>query len=297
MTKHDDRRCCGLIGLALLGAGALGCSELNTPLYFKGDTFVAVGNEDTLPMGSVTLRFRAPTDQEQKQLDAERDAKGYDMDIPWVSRDKVHVEVSYKVTYRCPTPDEMPDFDQGMCKDLPPTGTFTLMVDGASQYTKYDTQMVSAALQQGPNDPPTFLPLIPTVPQMLAPGQSYSGVVREDDFAEGEVDMDALGRWNDPNPASPTFAGVLINRSEVSPHIGMGMVPGFSINQVGQAEFNPNVLVVPAMIEVDLRLKSDVPMAVEYFVRVRDDDDRLWHNDSDPRFDFTPTLFQPPAMM
>jgi len=280
MTKHDDRIGCGLIGLALLTAGGLGCSDLNAPLYFQGMTFEAAGKDDPLPTQGLTLRFRAPTEPEQKALDAERDAKGYDMDIPWVSRDKVHVEISYKVTNLS---------DQ--------TAAFTLMVDGADQYTKYDTQMVSAALQQGPNDPPTFLPLIPLVPQMLAPGQSYSGIVREDDFAEGEVDLDALGRWNDPNPASPTFAGVLINRSEVSPHIGMGMVPGFSVDQTGLAQFNPNVLVVPAMIEVDMRLKTEVPMRVEWFVRVRDDDDRLWHNDSDPRFDFTPTLFQPPAMM
>ena len=59
---------------------------------------------------------------------------------------------------------------------------------------------------------------------MLAPGASYSGIVREDDFAEGELDLDALGRWNDADPASPTFAGVLINRSDVNP-IGMNLVP------------------------------------------------------------------------
>jgi hypothetical protein len=121
--------------------------------------------------------------------------------------------------------------------------------------------------------------------------------VREDDFAEGEVDLDALGRWNDPNPASPTFAGVLINRSEVPPHTGLGMVPGFSINGTGQPVFDPNVLVVPAMVEIDLRLKTEVSMHVEWFVRVRDDDDRLWHNDSDPMLQTNPMLFQPPAMM
>ena len=101
---------------------------------------------------------------------------------------------------------------------------------------------------------------------MLAAGASYSGIVREDDFAEGELDLDALGRWNDADPASPTFAGVLINRSDVNP-IGLNLVP-------------PN-LVVPAMFEVDVRLESTVPMRVEYYVRVRDDDDRLWHNDAD----------------
>ena len=57
-----------------------------------------------------------------------------------------------------------------------------------------------------------------TVPQTAGAGASFSGIVREDDFAEGELDMDALGRWNDADTASPTFAGVLINRSEVNPH-------------------------------------------------------------------------------
>jgi hypothetical protein len=271
----------GLVGLTFAATGLLACSDLNAPVYFQGMAFDAMGGEKTLPTQGLSLRFRRPTQGEQMQLEAERMAKGYDMDIPWVSRDKVHVEVSYKVT--------------NLSTDT--TAAFTLMVDGASEYTKYDTQVVSAALQQAANDPPTFLPLIPVVPQMLAPGESFSSIVREDDFAEGEVDLDALGRWNDPNPASPTFAGVLINRSEVPPHTGLGMVPGFSINGTGQPVFDPNVLVVPAMVEIDLRLKTEVSMHVEWFVRVRDDDDRLWHNDSDPMLQTNPMLFQPPAMM
>jgi hypothetical protein len=61
---------------------------------------------------------------------------------------------------------------------------------------------------------------------------------------------------------------------------------------------DPGLLVVPAMVEVDLRLKTDVHMSVEYFVRVRDDDDRLLHNQPpDTLFQINPTLFQPPATM
>jgi len=284
----------GLIAFAFVSCAAtLGCSELNAPIYFKGQTFFAAGKDDPLPVGGLTLRFRAPTDAEQMKLDADSTARGYD--VPWVSRDKVHIEVSYKVTFRCPTPDERSRADDPPTFDcdasmLDGTHAFTLMVDGADQFTKYDTQVVSAALQQAADDPPRFLPLIPVIPRMLAPGESFSGVVREDDFAEGELDLDALGRWLDTDPASPTFAGVLINRSEVAPHTGLGMVPGFDPN-------NLNPLVVPAMTEVDLRLQTDVPMAIEFFVRVRDDDDRLWHNDSDPMFNPDPTLFQPPATM
>jgi hypothetical protein len=250
--------------LALAGTATLACQGLNAPLYFQGPTFEAMGDDDPLPTSGLSLHFRSPTDAERMQLAAQRDALGYDMDVPWISRDKVHVEVSYKVTNLS---------DQA--------AAFTLMVDGANEYTKYDTQIVAGALAQG-DDPPIFLPLIALVPQMLDAHASYSGIVREDDFAEGELDLDALGRWLDTaDPADPTFAGVLINRSEVNP-IGLNLVP-------------PN-LVVPAMFEVDVRLQTAVHMQVEYFVRVRDDDDRLLHDDGDTPYDPAPALFQPPAM-
>lgn len=269
--------------VALVGTTALACST-NEPIYFQGTNIIeAQGGDDPLPFDGVTLRFRNPTDLERMQLDDMRTARGYDADIPWVPRDRVHVEVSYKVTNLS---------DQ--------YASFTLMVDGASEFAKYDTQMVATALQQG-NDPPTFLPLIPIVPpkDMLPPGGTFSGIVREDDFAEGEMDLDALGRWDDANTASPTFAGVLINRSEVVPYTGMGLVPDYGPDpNTGQlARLHPGLLVVPAMIEIDLRLKTDVHMTCEYYVRVRDDDDRLWHNDSDTVFSPTPTLFQAPAAM
>jgi len=280
MTKHQGSLR-GLVVISALATATLACQELNAPLYFQGDTVEAQGDDDPLPTSGLTLRFRRPTMQEQTQLDTERDAKGYDMDIPWISRDKVHVEVSYKVT--------------NLETDKP--GTFTVIVDGASEYTKYDTEVVSAALMQAPNDPKVFLPLIATVPQTLDPGKSFSSIVREDDFAEGEIDMDALGRWNDPDTASPTFAGVLINRSEVPPYIGMGMVPDYT--KVGGTIMHdhPGRLVVPAMYEVDVRLKTDAHMQIEYFVRVRDDDDRLLHNDADRLYEPSPTLFQPTATM
>jgi hypothetical protein len=280
MTKHQ-RSLLALAVISTLATTTLACQELNAPLYFQGDTFEAKGDDDPFPTSGLTLRFRRPTMQEQMQLDAERDAKGYDMDIPWISRDKVHVEVSYKVT--------------NLETDKP--GTFTVIVDGASEYTKYDTEIVSAALMQGPNDPKVFLPLIATVPQTLDPGTSFSGIVREDDFAEGEMDLDALGRWNDPDMASPTFAGVLINRSEVPPFIGMGMVPDYTKDQGLIVHDHPGRLVVPAIYEVDVRLKTDAHMRIEYFVRVRDDDDRLLHNAADTLYEPSPALFQPPATM
>jgi len=265
MTKHN-RGTWGGLGrltvLALAGTTALACSEMNTPLYFAGETIESMGNDEVFPTSGLQLRFRAPTEPERMKLDMQRQALGYDMEIPWVSRDKVHIEITYRVT-------NLSDR----------AGAFALIVDGASEYTQYDTQAVAEAIG---GDDPIILPLITTVAIDVEAGATYSGIVREDDFAEGELDLDALGRWNDADMASPTFAGVLINRSDVNP-IGMNLVP-------------PN-LVVPAMVQIDVRLRSNVAMRCEYYVRVRDDDDRLWHNDADDVYQTSPTLFQPPAMM
>jgi hypothetical protein len=251
-----------LVMLALAAAPAVACSDINTPIYFQGESFETAGGEETVPFTGLTLRFRQPTEKEQMQLDAQRDALGYDMDVPWISRDKVHIEVSYKVT--------------NISGD---SGDFRLWIDGANEYTKYDVQAASAALG---GDDPIFFPLVTTNQIILDAGASFSGIVREDDFAEGELDLDALGRWNDADPASPTFAGVLVNRSDVNP-VGLNLVP--------------SNLVVPAMFEIDVRLRTSVPMRVEYYVRVRDDDDRLWHNDADDVYEPAPALFQPAAIM
>ena len=155
-------------------------------------------------------------------------------------------------------------------------GMWSIGVDGANEYTKYDENIVAMALGQGNNDAPQYIPLIPVTPQILGPGQTISGTVREDDFNEAELDLDAIGRWMAP------FNAVLINNSQVNP-IGLSMVP-------------PNV-VIPALIEIDVNFTADAAMNCNYVIRVRDDDDQLLHDTSDTLFSPTPTLFVPPATM
>ncbi len=267
MTEND-RRIGSLIAhgaLALLaGLAMFGCQDLNTPLYFKGQAIEAQGGEDPPLTTGLSLRFRDPTQKEREALQMQADALGYGMDVPWVSRDKVHIELLYTITNR--SQDD---------------GTFNVLVDGATEFTKYDYQIVSDAIAMGDPDEAVFFPLMQSTPRMLAAGQSYSGMLREDDFNEGSLDIDALGRWLDADPASPTFAGVLINDSDVNP-VGLNLVP-------------PN-LVVPALVEINVILQTDVAMTCEYVVRVRDDDDRLLHNDSDSLYQTSPTLFQPAVM-
>ena len=74
---------------------------------------------------------------------------------------------------------------------------------------------------------------------------------------------------------------MLINRSEVDAPPAWAGAGTASTEHSAVAAVDPGLLVVPAMFEIDVRLKTDLPMRVEYYVRVRDDDDRLLHNDAD----------------
>jgi hypothetical protein len=253
---------------------ALGCSELNTPIYFSGpEPLELMGTEDPPRiMNSFTMQFRRPSADEQKALDElsqqlqDADPMHRDIKAPWVSRDKVHLEVLFTV------------------KNLDAEeGHFDVVVDGSSEFTKYDENIVSAALAQG-NDDPVYLPLLtlhPHLPYVLGPGETYKGIIREDDFVEAEADLDAMGRWGtDPADmnAVPPFPAVLINRSDVSP-LGMGAVPAR--------------VVTPALIEVDVTFAANKHMICTWMLRVRDDDDRLWHVEGDKHFNPSPTLFAP----
>jgi hypothetical protein len=258
----------GYVFAALALAPSLACSDLNTPVYFQPQGMPLLELQGTEMPPRVTnglqLKFRAPTMAEQDALNAQKDAEtdATKFDVPWISRDKVHLELLFTV------------------KNLDDTaGNFDVTLDGANQYTKYDQTVVAAAAAQGKNDPMFYLPLMslhPQLPAMLGPGETYQGVFREDDFNEGEADLDAMGRWMAP------YASVLLNRSEVKP-IGLEMVP-------------PDV-VTPALVEVDVWFTADKHMTCEWTLRVRDDDDRLWHTTGDPVFHPHPTLFVPAAPM
>ena len=131
--------------LTLLGPLALGCQGMNnTPIYFASPVMPALavtGMNDAMgnePRGEngMTLQFRNPTDAEQKTLDMQTAALGFD--VPWIQRDHVHIEMTYQVT-NTDTKD----------------GTFGIDVDGANQYTMYDENIVAMTLGMGNNDPPS----------------------------------------------------------------------------------------------------------------------------------------------
>src|SRR5256885_14821893 len=101
----------------------------------------------------------------------------------------------------------------------------------------------------GANNGAGVLSLIGVSPVTGEAGRSVSGLVREDDFAEAELDLDAIGRWMGPP------AAVLINASEVNP-VGLDAVP-------------PD-LVVPAMFRLEVTFIATRHMRLGLLGRARD---------------------------
>ena len=251
-----------LAAAGVLAALAGGCQGLNEPIYIAAPAALDVMGTDMTGApnrvkGGVVLRFRKPNGTEQAQLDSDTQRLGFA--VPWLKRDRIHLELLYTVSNLETDPQDG-------------TGTFTIAVDGASELVKYDETTIAAAFMAA-NLKTAPLALMAPPPRSLGPGQTYQGTLREDDFIEGELDLDAMGRWMAP------FAAVLINRSDVNP-IGLDMVPPTAV--------------IPAMQEIDVTLIAEKHMSCQFMVRVRSDDDQLLAQSGDANlFVPTPLLYVP----
>ena len=227
--------------MILMGAGGGGGCGVNNPTYFTppmGAIESGQGDAGAEPASAVVLPFRPPTDVESAKLSEDSDALGFK--APWLRRDQVAISVQYAIS----------NLDTK-------AGKAQLYVDGANEFTTYDRAAIAAAAAAAMpmnNDEVIVLPLLQTIPVEVQPGETVKGTIREDDFAEAELDLDAIGRWMAPP------AAVLINASEVNP-IGLEHVP-------------PNE-VVPALYQVTVSLVAQRHMRLDFLVRVRDSRERL----------------------
>jgi len=249
------------IGSMALCGFALACDP-NAPHYVDGEaplevanTTDAMGQPVTSAKATLALKFRAPSASESADLARQSTARGYT--VPWLRDEDIHLELLYTVKNLADTP-----------------GTFKLAVDGASELVRYDEDAVASVFEAADEDP-VLLGLMTAVPAKPVPAHgTYQGVLREDDFHEAALDLDAMGRW------MGNFVGLIINRSEVNP-VGLEMVP--------------RDLVRPALFEVTVRFVSSVHMTCTFSVRVRDDRGRLI--DDGPAFMPMPATFAPTVMM
>ena len=224
------------LGLLLAGAGAC---NMNEPSYFPAPGPVVIGDA---AMGEsfavVDLPFRGPNDSEQAALREESQMKGFT--VPWLRTDNVAVSILYTITNLGDQPAQA-----------------TLEVDGASEFANYDVialraQMEMAAINN--EEEVDVLPLLEIKPNLIQPGEQYTGMFREDDLEEAALDLDALARFG----AAP--AAVLVNQSKKS-NIGLEAMPPLHVR--------------PALWRVRVALSGNGHLRLDVVVRVRDEASQL----------------------
>jgi hypothetical protein len=236
--------------------------DINTPTYIEPDKTIEIGTNDVYSATeSVNIKYRTPTDKERESLQIRSKALGYQ--VPWIDRDGVTISIDYTVTNLSDKP-----------------GVATVLVDGANQFTSYDSAAVAMALQMASmmmeEADEMYVPtLIKTVPLKVPARGQVSGTIREDDFEEALLDLDALGRWSGP------YQVVLYHDSDVS-SLGLEKVPA--------------KLVLPQLQTLLVTLRGDQRMRLEFLVRVRDERGVLAESGDDV-FKPNPMVFAPPVMM
>lgn len=242
---------------ALLAALLAGCG-MNEPIYFPAGAPLEAGggmSGDMPATATMTLSFRLPTDAEEAARNRRSQEAGFE--IPWLAADDVALSVLYTITNLSDRP-----------------GDAYLRIDGASEFAAYDPQALrAAAVALDPEDDETPPSLIAPKPPRLDPGQVYKGVVREDDFYEAALDLDAIGRF----AAVP--ASVLINTSGAS-RIGLEMIPEGHVR--------------PALFRLQVTFTATTHMRLEYLVRVRDQGNRLASAGDGQLFTPDPPSYTPP---
>jgi len=249
---------CFSIGLLAFGVAC----DINTPTYIQPDKAVEIGMNDVYSATqTVNIKYRSPSMKERERLQAESKTLGFQ--VPWIDTDGVTLSIDYTITNLSDKP-----------------GVATVLVDGANQFTSYDSAAVAMALQMASmmmEDAEEMYvpPLIKTAPVEIPAKGKVSGTIREDDFAEALLDLDALGRWTGP------YQVVLYHDSDIN-RMGLEKVPA--------------KLVVPQLQTLMVTLRGNQRMRLEFLVRVRDERGVLAEGDDDV-FRPNPMVFVPPPPM
>lgn len=228
-----------------LATGTLlaGACSMNEPSYYPAPAAVEIGGGNAAPMAepfaTVELPFRPPGTDDLARLRDESQRVGFA--VPWLRTDTVAVSLLYTIT----------NLGDREATDV------SLELDGASEFANYDTvalraQMAMAAINN--EDEIEVLPLLASIPTMIPAGGHVTGTLREDDFDEAALDLDAFARFG----AVP--AAVLINDSRNSA-IGLEGVPAEHVR--------------PSLYRVRVALLGNGHLRLELVVRVRDEGRQL----------------------
>jgi hypothetical protein len=233
---------------------------MNEPSYYPAPAAVEIGGMGMAgePFATVELPFRPPASDEAEALRDESQRRGFS--VPWLRTDKVNVSLLYTITNLGTAPAEA-----------------RLEVDGASEFASYDVVALRAAAALAAinnEDEIIVLPLLATTPVVIEPGAHVTGTLREDDFDEAALDLDAIGRFG----ATP--AAVLVNSSKKSA-AGLEMLPAEHVR--------------PTLYRVRAALLGTGHLRLQMVVRVRDEAGQLLLTGG-ASFAPEPTAYTPPMM-
>jgi hypothetical protein len=159
-------------------------------------------------------------------------------------------------------------------------GRAQLMVNAANEFFRYDPTVFADPTDQEAQPPPS---LLGGKPILLPPGESVSGLFREDELFEASQDLDAITRAG----IVPEFA--ILTRWKTDDIMGgtggeLTMVPSAAI---------------PLILQLNLNLDTDVASELKATLRVRDRSGRLRPTEEDMTLLVAPStaIFMPPPPM
>jgi hypothetical protein len=216
--------------LVLAALAASGCSE--DPVYVVPPEALEVGAPDSMldeatTMLTLPIRLeRGGEATDRAELEAELGTM-----LPYINRDDLDVSLEWVVRNLGDAP-----------------GQAVIAVNGANEYFAY----VPSAFVVDPDEEEEPPPLAGGIPIAVPAASTVSGVIREDELAEGALDLELITRGG-LNP----FAALLAIHEEMetfSDTAGAVIPIGLTAN----------------LIRLDISFSADSHMVMEYAVRVRD---------------------------
>ena len=230
-------------GLCIFVLAAWGC---NDPVYLAETapvpTTVGMMGGTGPGMALYVLPVRKPTAMERQQLATLQQTAKLPMPVPWAQARDFDVEIQYSL------------------KNLDAQAiTAYLMVNGGNEFGDYTPgAYINPNANAEDQTPPP--PLIATEPVSIMPGATVTGTLREDQFQESAIDLEAITRYPDPAGIRNTPFMVIEHLSTVS-SIGLAGVPKGDIT--------------PAHVRYAFVFASDGKAQMDYTVRVRDHNGKL----------------------
>lgn len=217
-------------------AAAVGCTE--DPVYVQPVNAIeanASGAADPVGTATITLPIRAELTDEEMDERAQlvEDLGVTDADIPFVTSDDLDISIEWTVTNN----------------NTDVAGEMRIDINGANEYVEY-VPVLFVVDEEEMEEPP---PLIGDVPISVEPGATISGVIREDQIYEADVDLELIGR---ANPALTPFAAMLAVHEDTE-EFDLGGTP------------IPSQLFA-SMIRFTISLEATTNMVMLYTIRVRD---------------------------